>query len=78
MEKFIHNGERFSRRKDCKHVRYIKKDLNILNSNDLNLLEETRLYTNDSLCPFDRGIRMNIENFGKIKYYSRIARIPKK
>ena len=56
MEKFIHNGKRFSRRKDCKHVRYIKKDLNTLNPNDLNLLEGTQLSTNDSLYPFEKGL----------------------
>ena len=77
MEKFFHNGEKYSIRKDCKHVRHVKKDLKILNPTNLNLPEEARLYTNDNLNLFDWRTGMNIESFGKIRYYSRIARIPK-
>lgn len=38
------------------NVLYVKKELKILNSMDLNLVEWTRLYLSDSLCLCNRGL----------------------
>lgn len=38
------------------NVLYVKKELKILNSMDLNLVEWTRLYLSDSLCLCKRGL----------------------
>ena len=47
---------KFSRRKDCEQVIRIKKDLKDLNPTDLDFPEETRLFINDSLRPYYRGL----------------------
>ena len=43
---------KFSRRKDCKQVLQAKKDLKDLNTNDLDLPRGTKLFVNQSLCPY--------------------------
>ena len=59
---------KFSRRKDCEQVVIrVKKDLKNLNPTDLDFLEETRLFINDSLCPYYRGFGTNGKNYGSIK-----------
>ena len=48
---------KFSRRKDCQHLMRIKKGLKDLNPTKLSFPEGTRIYLNDSLCPYYRGLR---------------------
>ena len=47
---------KFSSRKDCEHMMRVKKDLKDLNATNFVLLAGTRLYINDSLCPYYRGM----------------------
>ena len=47
---------KFSSRKDCEHTMRVKKDLNDLDTTDLDLLAGTKLYSNDSLCTYYRGL----------------------
>ena len=42
----------FSRRKDCKQVLQTKKDLKDLNTDDLDLPRGTKIFVNQSLCPY--------------------------
>ena len=46
----------FSRRKDCQHLMRIKKGLKDLNPTNLSFPEGTKIYVNDSLCPYYRGL----------------------
>ena len=46
---------RFSRRKDCQHLMRIKKGLKDLNPTNLSFPWGTKIYVNDSLCPYYRG-----------------------
>ena len=43
---------KFSRRKYCKQVLQVKKDLMDLNTDDLDLPKGTRIFVNQSLCPY--------------------------
>ena len=61
---------KFCRGKDCAQVMTVNKDLKNLNSTDLDFPEVTRLFINDSLCPYYRGLRNEFEkNYGAIKKY---------
>ena len=45
---------KFSRRKDSKQVLQTKKDLKDLNTDDLDLPSDTKIFVNQSLCPYYR------------------------
>ena len=47
---------KFLRRKDCKQVLRCKKDLRSINMSNLNLPEGTKLFINESLCPYCKGL----------------------
>ena len=47
---------KFSRRKDCEHLMHIKKGLKYLNPTNLSFPEGTKIYVNDSLCQYYRGL----------------------
>ena len=47
---------KFSQRKDCQHLMRIKKGLKDLSPTNLSFLEGTKIYVNDSLCPYYRGL----------------------
>ena len=47
---------KFSRRKDCEHLMRIKKGLKDLNPTNLTFPEGNKIYVNDSLCPYYRGL----------------------
>ena len=47
---------KFPSRKDYEHTMHIKKDLKDLDATDLDLLPWTKLYINDSLYPYYRGL----------------------
>ena len=46
---------KFSSRKDCEHTMRVKEDLKDLDATDLDLPAGTKLYINESLCPYYRG-----------------------
>ena len=46
--------ETFTRWKNCKQIFKIKKDLRDLNMDDLDLPRDTKIYINQSLCPYYR------------------------
>ena len=46
---------KFPSRKDCEHTMRVKKNLKDLDATDLDLPAGTKLYINDSLCPYYRG-----------------------
>ena len=48
---------KFSRRKDCQYLMRVKKGLKDLNPTNLSFPEGTKIYVNDSLCPYYRGLR---------------------
>ena len=47
---------KFSSRKDCQHTMRVKEDLKDLDATDLDLPAGTKLYINESLCPYYRGL----------------------
>ena len=47
---------KFSRRKDCKQVLQAKKDLKDLNTDNLDLPRGTKIFVNQSLCPYCRTL----------------------
>ena len=47
---------KFSRRNDCQHLMPIKKGLKDLNPTKLSFPEGTKIYVNNSLCPYYRGL----------------------
>ena len=47
---------KFSQRKDWQHLMRIKKGLKDLSPTNLSFLEGTKIYVNDSLCPYYRGL----------------------
>ena len=53
QKKLSRNSEN-SRRKDYEQVIRVKKDLKDLNTTDLDFPEGTRLFINDTLCPYYR------------------------
>ena len=48
------NDRVISRRKDCKQVLQVKKDLKVLNTDDLDVPRAIKFFVNQSLCPFYR------------------------
>ena len=48
---------KFTRRKDCKQILKVKKDLRNLDMEDLDLPRGTKIYINQSLCPYYRILR---------------------
>ena len=53
---------KFSRRKDCEHVMRKKSELRKLNPSELDLPNVTKLYINESLCPYYRGLWNQFKN----------------
>ena len=47
---------KFANRKDCLQILRVKKDLKSLDPKELDFPESTRIYINESLCPYYRGI----------------------
>ena len=47
---------KFSRRKDCEHVMQKKSELRKLKPSKLDLPNGAKLYINESLCPYYRGL----------------------
>ena len=45
----------------------VKKDLKDLNTTDLDFPEGTRLFINDTLCPYYRVLSTSIENYESIR-----------
>ena len=45
----------------------VKKDLKDLNTTDLDFPEGTRLFINDTLCPYCRVLSTSIENYESIR-----------
>ena len=67
---------KFSRRKDCEHTMNFKKDLKDLDATDVDLPAGTKLYSNDSLCPYYRGLRNEAKkswNKKKIFFYLTVS-----
>ena len=56
LTKFDCTIVKFSRRKDCQHLMRIKKELKDLNPTNLSFPEGTKIYVNDSLCPYYGGL----------------------
>ena len=47
---------KFANRKDCLRILRVKKDLKSLDPTELDFPESTKIYINESLCPYYRGI----------------------
>ena len=47
---------KFVNRKDCLQILRVKKELNSLDPTDLDFPENTKIFINESLCPYYRGI----------------------
>ena len=47
---------KFLRRKDCEQIMRVKSELKSLKPADMNLPVRTKLYINESLCPYYRGL----------------------
>ena len=43
-------------RKDCPQILRVKKELKFLNPTELDFPENTKIFINESLCPYYRGI----------------------
>ena len=62
---------KFTRRKDCKQVLQVKKDLKDLIADDLDLPRGTKIFVNQSLCPYYRILwskTKRLQSMGKIKF----------
>ena len=60
---------KFSQRKDCQQVWQVKKDLQKVKREDLDLPGSGKLFINKSLCPYYKVLQsksMKLPNFGKI------------
>ena len=60
---------KFTHRKDCKQVLKVKKDLRDLNMDSLDLPRGTKVYINQSLCPYYRILWLKakrLQNIGSI------------
>ena len=53
---------KFSRRKDCEHIMRRKSELRKLKPSDLDLLNGTKLYINESLCRYYRYLWNQCKN----------------
>ena len=63
---------KFTRRKDCKQILRVKKDLRDLNMYDLDLPWGTKLHINQSLCPYYRILWLKakkLHNIGSINHF---------
>ena len=58
---------KFSSRKDSEHMMNVKKDFKDLDATDLHLPAGTRLYINDSLRPYCRGLWNETKKLGNKK-----------
>ena len=43
-------------RKDCPQILRVKKELKFLNPTELDFPENTKIFINETLCPYDKGI----------------------
>ena len=60
---------KFTRRKDCKQILKVKKDLRNLDMEDLDLPRGTKIYINQSLCSYYRILWLKakrLQNIGSI------------
>ena len=60
---------KFTCRKDCKQILKVKKDLRNLDMEDLDLSRGTKIYINQSLCPYYRILWLKakrLQNIGSI------------
>ena len=60
---------KFTCRKDCKQILKVKKDLRNLDMEDLDLPRGTKIYINQSLCPYYRILwskAKRLQNIGSI------------
>ena len=67
---------KFSSRKDCEHTMHVKKDLKDLDATDVDLPAGTKLYINDSLCPYYRRLwngAKKLWNKRKIFFYFTVS-----
>ena len=63
---------KFYRRKDCKQILKVKKDLRDLNMDNLDLRMGTKIYINQSLCPYYRILwskAKKLQNIGSINNF---------
>ena len=63
---------KFTRRKDCKQVFQVKKDLKDLTADDLDLPRGTKIFVNQSLCPYYRILwskTKRLQSVGKINSF---------
>ena len=56
LTKSVRTIVKFSRRKDCQHLMRIKKELKDINPTNLSFPEGSKIYVNDSLYPYYRGL----------------------
>ena len=61
---------KFSRRKYSQHLMCIKKGLKDLNPTNLSFPEGTKIYVNNSLCPYYRGLWNECKNLWNNKIFS--------
>ena len=63
---------KFTRRKVCKQVLQVKKDLKDITADDLDLPRRTKIFVNQSLCPYYRILRsktIRLQSMGKINSF---------
>ena len=60
---------RFPRRKDCEHVMQKKSELRKLKPSELDVRNGTKLYINESFCPYYRVCGINAKSCGTNKEY---------
>ena len=63
---------KFTRRKVCKQVLQVKKDLKDIFADDLDLPRGTKIFVNQSLCPYYRILRsktIRLQSMGKINSF---------
>ena len=63
---------KFTRRKDCKQIFKVKKDLRNLDMEDLDLPRGTKIYINQSLCSYYRILWSKVkklQNIGSIDHF---------
>ena len=63
---------KFTHRKDCKQVLQVKKDLKDLTADDLDLPQGTKIFVNQSLCPYYRILWSKtkcLQSMGKINNF---------
>ena len=63
---------KFTRRKDCKQVLQVKKDLKDLTADDLDLPQGTKIFVNQSLCPYYRILwskTKRLQSMGKVNSF---------